>query len=87
MVEVQKKEIKQTEVNLKMDEEEAKTLVGILHKVGGHPQRTRRKHVDAMIVPLENAGIIPHPNFTNELKVEHGGLHFRDDGDPLIKYL
>ncbi len=52
-----------TGVTLELSVEEARTLMAILHYVGGHPRTTRRGYTDAVVEALASAGFgTEHPS-------------------------
>jgi len=67
--------VEKTEYTCILSEEEAQTLMAILGKVGGNPEKSRRRWAHSMRSGLRDAGIysvMPAPDLTGE------GMSFRD---------
>lgn len=79
-IEVVHKE-KVTIVNLELTSEEAILLRMIMQRVGGNPDRTRRKDADSIDQALSNAGVkLPYNEFTMDDDEEfHGNIVFYEE--------
>ena len=59
MAKVTKLPVKKYTYMLEMSEVEARTLLCILGKIGGHPVNSARKHTESMFDELINSGLHP----------------------------
>jgi len=73
------KTVKVTEpvVHLELNPDEVDTLVGLFGFIGGHPDRSPRKHVQAMNKALGGVAGVDYFT-TNSRKLLNGSLNFMD---------
>lgn len=65
-----------TQVNLTMNIEEAQTLWRILRRITGSPDKSDRKHADAVLEALEDAGV--YVSDDDRTRAVHGVIRFED---------
>jgi hypothetical protein len=77
--------IREKTVNLTLSTDEAETLMAILAKVGGHRERSPRKHVEAVTVALSKAGLRPYHSASHpySLLTVDSSMFFKEDRQKL----
>jgi hypothetical protein len=77
---VERRVIEDVTVVLKLSEDEARTLMAVLSRVGGMRSSSPRGHASNMLDALRQAGY-RHPEHTAQLEWR-GATYVRGDGDP-----
>lgn len=71
------------DVTLTLSGPEARTLFGILNRVGGSPSDSPRGYADQIARALRDAGIITPFHYSD--KQITGGISFRDGTKPIVE--
>lgn len=67
---------------LTLSGDEAQTLLFILASVGGDPHQSRRKHADAILYALRDAGVTtPHNVIRDGKNEKNGTIYFNNRED------